>query len=193
MMELATPRGYRAAAGHETRETRPSMLSEPERSTMQLDNPRATRIDLDDLNGPLPGELWVGGGWADFGAEVLVDDIAEAVVLDLAGTLPDPFREAARTWRSFVFDDVDATPDRFDRIVALAAEMAAIIRNEAADHRRVYVFCQYGMNRSNLVAGLVLRHLGMPGPDTVRHLQRHRPGALGNDAYRRLIEAFVAE
>jgi protein-tyrosine phosphatase len=43
--------------------------------------------------------------------------------------------------------------------------------------------CGMGFNRSALVAGLILTHLGMEGKEVVRLLQEKRPGALFNEKF----------
>jgi protein-tyrosine phosphatase len=58
----------------------------------------------------------------------------------------------------------------------LAAEM---VRHQ----RAVLVHCSMGLNRSPLVAGLALTHLGMRGADALRLLQERRPGALHNKVF----------
>jgi protein-tyrosine phosphatase len=45
-----------------------------------------------------------------------------------------------------------------------------------------------GFNRSALVAGLILVHLGMSGAEAVAHLRRCRPGALFNEVFARYLE-----
>jgi protein-tyrosine phosphatase len=40
-----------------------------------------------------------------------------------------------------------------------------------------------GLNRSALVAGLILNYLGMNGEEAVALLRRKRPGALFNDNF----------
>lgn len=48
---------------------------------------------------------------------------------------------------------------------------------------KVLSHCGMGFNRSALVAGLILLHLGMPGEETVSLLRRKRPGALFNERF----------
>lgn len=48
---------------------------------------------------------------------------------------------------------------------------------------KVLSHCGMGYNRSALVAGMILNHLGMPGLETVRHLRERRPGALFNEVF----------
>lgn len=43
--------------------------------------------------------------------------------------------------------------------------------------------CGMGFNRSALLAGLILVHLGMSGEEAVAHLRRRRPGALFNPVF----------
>lgn len=158
---------------------------------IQTDIPRATLLSLQAHLPEFTAQIWVGGAWADFGQPVELDHVRSARVIDLAGVLPDTYREAARRWTRFVFDDIDAVPASLERLLTIAAESAATLRSEdEASPAQLYVFCQYGMNRSTLLTGLVLRHLGLPGPETVHLLQKHRPGALANDAFRRIVEEF---
>jgi len=49
--------------------------------------------------------------------------------------------------------------------------------------RRVLSHCGMGFNRSALLAGLILRYLGMSGPEVVEHLRQRRPGALFNEVF----------
>lgn len=48
---------------------------------------------------------------------------------------------------------------------------------------RVLSHCGMGFNRSALVAGLILRYLGMEGEAAVSHLRQKRPGALFNQVF----------
>ncbi len=43
--------------------------------------------------------------------------------------------------------------------------------------------CGMGLNRSALVAALVLMHAGMTGPQAVERLRARRPGALFNEVF----------
>lgn len=54
---------------------------------------------------------------------------------------------------------------------------------------RVLSHCGMGLNRSALVAGLILTELGMPGPDAVARLRERRPGALFNERFARYVES----
>jgi protein-tyrosine phosphatase len=48
---------------------------------------------------------------------------------------------------------------------------------------KVLAHCGMGLNRSALVAGLILTYLGMSGADAVDLLRQKRPGALFNDTF----------
>ncbi len=48
---------------------------------------------------------------------------------------------------------------------------------------RVLSHCGMGLNRSPLMAGVIMRKLGWNGPDIVSRLQERRPGALYNDVF----------
>ena len=48
---------------------------------------------------------------------------------------------------------------------------------------RVLSHCGMGFNRSALVAGLILRYLGMDGEEAVSYLRQRRPGALFNQVF----------
>jgi protein-tyrosine phosphatase len=48
---------------------------------------------------------------------------------------------------------------------------------------RVLSHCGMGFNRSALLAGLILRYMGMEGPEVISHLRSRRPGALFNQVF----------
>jgi hypothetical protein len=50
-------------------------------------------------------------------------------------------------------------------------------------HRKVLSHCGLGLNRSALMAGVILTELGMPGQVAVERLRERRPGALFNDHF----------
>jgi hypothetical protein len=54
---------------------------------------------------------------------------------------------------------------------------------------RVYVMCQQGMNRSGLLAGLILRALGVDAEAALAAVAT-RPGALTNQTYARLVREW---
>jgi hypothetical protein len=77
----------------------------------------------------------------------------------------------------FPFTDEDVPT--LHKLHAVARLGAALV--EARE--RVLVHCQMGLNRSALVAGLVLVYNGLSGEDAVARLQARRPGALYNEVF----------
>jgi protein-tyrosine phosphatase len=57
---------------------------------------------------------------------------------------------------------------------------------------RVLSHCGLGLNRSALVAGLILTELGMPRSLVVPHLRSRRPGALYNELFARYLQTGSA-
>ncbi len=72
----------------------------------------------------------------------------------------------------------DGLPD-LNKLHALARLGAHLV----ASGEKVLSHCGMGLNRSALVAGLVLTCLGMKGADAVALLREKRPGALFNDNF----------
>ncbi len=70
-------------------------------------------------------------------------------------------------------------PD-LDRLHAVAKLGATLINRGD----RVLCHCGLGLNRSALMAGLILMYCGMNGKDAVTRIQTRRPGALYNDVFR---------
>lgn len=83
----------------------------------------------------------------------------------------------------FPFTD-DALPD-LARLHAVGKLGADLIR---AGHT-VLVHCAMGFNRSALVAGVILKYLGLTGPAALSHIRDRRPGALYNKVYAQYLEA----
>ena len=159
--------------------------------------PRASRL-------PIPGradittELWMGGADSLYGDRVQPEDLRDAWVVDLAGDMPAGHRDACGHWLPRVFADVETVPHAFERLVMLAQGIAACLSGGDADDgwdhpavppRRLYVMCQQGMNRSGLLAGLILRALGVAADDALAAVGS-RPGALTNQTYVRLIREW---
>lgn len=151
--------------------------------------PRASRIFLPRL----PGaglDLWMGGSQSLVGEPVAPGDLGDAVVIDCAGDLPRAHRAAALRYIPCVFLDAESEPSSYPRVAALVHELASAVGSAeggARAARRIFVFCQYGLNRSGLVTGLLLRALGASAEDALRGVQLARPGALNNLTFGRLI------
>jgi protein-tyrosine phosphatase len=74
----------------------------------------------------------------------------------------------------------------YDEELPDMAKLQAVARLGASmveSGHRVLSHCGMGYNRSALVAGLILHHLGVPGPEAVSLLRQRRPGALFNEVF----------
>ena len=101
------------------------------------------------------------------------------VIIDLDGGIDEgvPTIPDRTVYLFFPFNDA-GLPDPA-RLHAVARFGALLIRGG----QKVLSHCGMGYNRSALVAGLIMRYLGMSGPDAVAALRQRRPGALYNAAY----------
>jgi hypothetical protein len=101
------------------------------------------------------------------------------VVIDLEGGLDEciPTMPGSCLYVYFpIYDEDLPDPARLDAVAMMGAHL---VRNG----HRVLSHCGMGFNRSALVAGRILHHLGMPGVDVVTRLRERRPGALFNDIF----------
>lgn len=73
-------------------------------------------------------------------------------------------------------------PD-LDRLHAVAKLGATLL--DRGD--RILCHCGMGLNRSALMAGLILMYRGMNGKEAVERIQTRRPGALYNDVFRQYL------
>lgn len=150
--------------------------------------PRATRLVIGRRT-DIRGELWVGGADSAIGEHLTVAHLRGAWLIDCAGEVPAPMREAAARCVMRVFEDMEQTPSAYPRIESLAAEVAeALVAPTLAAPPRVYVLCKQGFNRSALVAGRILRRLGLSGEEAVSEIRGLRPGALNNQTFARLVQ-----
>jgi dual specificity protein phosphatase-like protein len=79
----------------------------------------------------------------------------------------------------FPFDDDDRSVPSETKLRAIAQLGASLIQ----DGHRVLAHCGMGYNRSGLIAGLILKALGVPGAAAVERIRERRPGALFNDRF----------
>jgi len=162
------------------------MLEPLPREPHSTEPPRASLIAV---AGELcaPG-IWMGGAHTQRGNEIRIETIGQSWFIDCAGDMPAAYRAGAGRWLARVFADIEEIPAGFESLRATVREVARAMGNgleNAPEH--LYVVCQHGMNRSGLVAGLLLREFGIGGDDAVERICRARPGALSNQAFRRLI------
>ena len=132
----------------------------------------ADPVSVDD-----DGLLWLAPACDDWAP--IVDQHGLSAVIDLEAGLDAgiPCRPNQVIYVYFPFKDEDVPT--LHKLHAIARLGAALI--EARE--RVLVHCQMGLNRSALVAGLVLVYSGMSGEAAVSRLQQRRPGALYNEVF----------
>jgi hypothetical protein len=160
--------------------------------------PRASRIVIPGRT-DLSTELWMGGANSLHGELLVPEELRDTWLIDLAGEMPDEHRRACACWLPRVFADIEAVPQHFDRLDALARSLAACMSGDTRSNgwphpheppRRLYVMCQQGMNRSGLLTGLILRALGASTEDALDAIAS-RPGALTNQTYLRLLHEWT--
>jgi protein-tyrosine phosphatase len=132
------------------------------------------RMDIIKLNDD--GSLFLSPHIDDWGP---VDHHEISVVIDLEGGLDHgvPTHPGHILYVYFPIYD-EGLPD-LPKLHAVARMGADLVQSG----HRVLSHCGMGFNRSALVAGLILVHLGMSGAEAVTHLRRHRPGALFNEVF----------
>jgi protein-tyrosine phosphatase len=136
-------------------------------------------VQIDDA-----GCLWLAPACEDWGP--IVREHRLTAVIDLEEGLDHgiPAHPDRVIYVYFPIED-DDLPSRH-KLHAVAHLGAALIR----EGERVLVHCEMGLNRSALLAGLMLVHLGTTGAEAVARLQARRPGALYN---RRFAEYLAAQ
>ncbi len=164
----------------------------------QAPDPRATRLHL-PAHTKVSTEIWLGGAHTDLGEVVLIDNLSDAWLVDLAGELPLPYRHAAGACFLRVFSDVESVPSSIDRILALARDLALRVAGspfgttKGTDSlppglpARLYVMCSQGFNRSALFAGFLLRELGVSPAEAIERIRSRRPGSLTNATFVSLL------
>jgi hypothetical protein len=136
------------------------------------------------------GALWMGGAHALRGEAITIARLQRAWLIDAAGDMPPAHSEAAGRLLSCVFMDIEATPPSFARLEEVALAGAAALRSGHV--AEVYAVCTHGLNRSGLVAGMVLRALGLPAGAAIDRIRVARPGSLANHAFEQLIRDFTS-
>src|SRR5713101_1798630 len=94
-------------------------------------------------------------------------DLGIDVVIDMEGGLDAciPTKPGSCLYVYFpIFDEELPDPARLDAVAMMGAHL---VRNG----HRVLSHCGMGFNRSALVAGRIMHHLGMPGVDVVARLR----------------------
>jgi protein-tyrosine phosphatase len=100
-------------------------------------------------------------------------------VIDLEGELDHGISTVPNHMLYVYFPIFDEELPDLGKLHAVAKMGARLVANG----EKVLAHCGMGLNRSALVAGLILTHLGMKGEDAVALLREKRPGALFNDNF----------
>ena len=122
------------------------------------------------------GRLFLSGSIEDWQP---VHDRGVTVVVDLEGDIDHGVPTAADEFLFVYLPIHDGDLPNLDRLHAVAELGASLI----AKGHRVLSHCGMGLNRSALIAALILMHHGMTGPQAVERLRARRPGALFNEVF----------
>jgi len=132
------------------------------------------------------GQLFISPSIDDW---QLIEDHGITAVIDLDGDL-DLGIPSVPNHMLYVYFPVydEGLPDlnKLDALARLGAHL--VTRGE-----KVLAHCGMGLNRSALVAGLVLTYLGMKGADAVALLREKRPGALFNEDFANYLAALPSQ
>ena len=100
-------------------------------------------------------------------------------VIDLEGDVDHGVPSEANKFLFIYLPIHDGSMPDMDRLHGVAKLCADLIKRGD----RVLSHCGMGLNRSALMAGLILMYLGMDGKTAVARLQERRPGALYNEVF----------
>lgn len=106
-------------------------------------------------------------------------------VIDLDGDIDPGVPTAPNNLLYIYYPIYDEDLPDLTKLHAIAALGATLIRGGQG----VLSHCRMGFNRSALVAGLIMTHLGMSGGEVVAMLRRKRPGALFNENFARYLHS----
>ncbi len=102
-----------------------------------------------------------------------------SAVIDLEGDLDLGIPTVPNHMVYVYFPIYDEDLPDLGKLHAVASMAACLVKSG----EKVLAHCGMGLNRSALVAGLILTYLGMNGADAVDLLRQKRPGALFNDTF----------
>jgi protein-tyrosine phosphatase len=131
------------------------------------------------------GRLFVSSAIDDW---TVLRELGITVVVDLEGSVDEgiPARPGGILYVYFPFED-DALPE--PGVLDASADYVARLLESGY---RVLVHCSMGLNRSPLLAALVLHRQGWSGAEAVERLCERRPGALFNPRYREHLLGLAA-
>lgn len=122
------------------------------------------------------GCLFLSGVIEDWQA---VHDLGIQVVIDLEGDVDHGVPTAADQFLYIYLPIHDGDLPNLDRLQAVAELGAALV----AKGHRVLSHCGMGLNRSALVAALIMMRNGLPAARAIAQLRERRPGALFNATF----------
>ena len=128
-------------------------------------------VQLDDA-----GHLFLSGAIEDWQP---VHHAGITVVIDLEGDVDHGVPTAADAFLYVYLPIHDGGLPNLDRLHAVARLGARMV----ATGHHVLSHCGLGLNRSALIAGLILMTQGMTGEQAVERLRARRPGALFNEVF----------
>ena len=108
-----------------------------------------------------------------------IERLRISAVIDMDGDLDIGVPTVPNHMLYIYFPIFDEDLPDLEKLHAVAKMGAALIRTG----HRVLSHCGMGLNRSALMAGLILTYLGMPGAQAVELLRQKRPGALYNENF----------
>src|SRR5215813_6122389 len=108
-----------------------------------------------------------------------VEELQISAVIDMDGDLDIGVPTIPNHMLYIYFPIFDEDLPDLEKLHAVAKMGASLIRTG----HRVLSHCGMGLNRSALMAGLILTYLGMPGAEAVELLRQTRPGALYNENF----------
>ena len=118
-----------------------------------------------------------------------IEDQGITAVIDLDGDLDLGIPNIPNHMLYVYFPIFDEGLPNLNKLHALAKLGARLVANG----EKVLAHCGMGLNRSALVAGLVLTCLGMKGEDAVALLREKRPGALFNENFAAYLAAVLPD
>jgi protein-tyrosine phosphatase len=109
-----------------------------------------------------------------------LEELGITAVIDLDGDIDTGIPTAVNhlVYIYFPICDGDTLPD-LHKLYAIAQLGARLVQSG----HKVLSHCGLGYNRSALVAGLILIHMGMSGEEAVTLIREKRPGALWNETF----------
>lgn len=132
------------------------------------------------------GLLWLSPACDDWAPIVLKHGLSAVIDLEAGLDTGIPINPNQVIYVYFPFRDEDVPT--LHKLHAVARLGAALYQAR----ERILVHCQMGLNRSALVAGLVLVYSGLSGADAVARLQARRPGALYNEVFAAYLRGLPA-